>query len=300
MAAFGALAIQRHRSWKRALDSHLVLFVLISLVPTVAFYGYGVFVAGFLRWKVDSSILPALWLTFDYWRGWVLTAANAAGPPWIVCALLGLLLVQGVARRLLIGLTIGYVIFCLVFTYHIRFANYYHLQLLVIVALSIGPIASLALTPLRRLPRTWSTWAHVTATLLLALLMTQQATGQTIAAAPRVESRAVLREIGEVVGHSTRTLHVASYYGKPLEYYGELAGWYWPLRDDSAFALEAASRELSLAERLARLDAFPEYVVITDFLEFERYHADLKDYLATHCSLAVERREYLVYESCRM
>jgi hypothetical protein len=298
LAAFVALAI--HNIWckNRVAKAHLALFASLSLLPTVLFYGYGVFLAGFLRWKVQTSFVPSLWFHYDYWKGWLLSASDAVGPVWLIAAFVGILLARGVAKALLVGLSVGYVIFCLVFTYHIRFANYYHLQLIVIVALALGPLLPLIVDRLKQLSMGRYEWIQLAGALLVAAFVTLGAIDQRMAAVPRIEDEAVFQEVGEIVRHSTRTLYVSSYYGKPLEYFSELAGWYWPRSNDSAFDRRAAYRDLTVEERLSALDAIPEYVVVTDFDQFDRLHGDLEDYLKTKCAVVAANMQYVIYNSC--
>jgi hypothetical protein len=41
------------------------------------------------------------------------------------------------------------------------------------------------------------------------------------------------------------------------------------------------------------LDFTPEYFIITKFGELDKYHADLKEYLISNCSLVGKSRQYL-------
>ena len=116
-------------------------------------------------------------------------------------------------------------------------------------------------------------------------------------------------QVGEIVGHSTRVVYVSQYYGGPLEYHGELSGWFWPrsMKDtDRALGNAPAVAGRSVAERLADLgtaqaraapDFVPEYFVITDFRE-DAHHDDLAEYLDAHCRKLAEDAAYLVFGEC--
>jgi hypothetical protein len=108
----------------------------------------------------------------------------------------------------------------------------------------------------------------------------------------------VMQEIGQIVHHSTRTLYVSSYYGKPLQYFGDLAGWYWPRSDDRTFDRRAAYKDLSVEERLSVLEAIPEYVVITDFDQLDALHRDFHDYLVAKCAVVAANKQYVIYNAC--
>jgi hypothetical protein len=109
------------------------------------------------------------------------------------------------------------------------------------------------------------------------------------------ERKEVAQEIGKTVGHSSKTVFLAPYYGRPLEYYGELTGVYWP-RGIKDWALKRpGERALSVEERFNAIDFSPEYFIITDFEEFEKHHADLKAFLAKNAPLIVKNDRYLIY-----
>ncbi len=206
---------------------------------------------------------------------------------------------KGWPRSLLIGLWTGYAIFCLVFTYHIRFADYYHLQLIVVVALSFSPLIILIVNHLRRLSNRWYWWLPVCGTLLLVLLFDVREVKRRLAACRGFESEQVAQEIGEIVDHSSYVVYLAPYYGMPLEYYGELSGVYWPRGTAQRTSGHSENRELGITERIHALDFPPEYFVITDFDEFGNHHVDLKQFLVDHCSLTAKNDHYLIYSACR-
>jgi hypothetical protein len=207
---------------------------------------------------------------------------------------------EGMPRALLIGLWVGYAVFCLVFNYHIRFATYYHLQLVVIVALSFGPIITLIINRLRQLSNPWYWALPVIGALLLLTLLSIRDVGNGLASNRNLESVETAQEIGEIVAHSTKNVYLASHYGMPLEYYGELSGVYWPRRtSDRDRAVGRSGPELTVEDRIGSFGFSPEYFIITQFGEFDKYHADLKEYLTSNCSLIAESRQYLIYGACR-
>ncbi len=114
-------------------------------------------------------------------------------------------------------------------------------------------------------------------------------------AAGHFESPRTAAEIGEIVRHSTKTVHLASYYGIPLEYYGELAGKYWP-RPQSDWAPRADQRERSVRERFSTLGFQPEYFIITDFRALRAHESELEAFLSQHCTLLAESPEYIIYD----
>jgi hypothetical protein len=199
-------------------------------------------------------------------------------------------------KALLIGLWAGYLLMGLVFNYHIQFATYYHLQLVIIVALSFSPLATIILRELRAVPDKYH-WIPVIIGLTIILFFNFRNIRAEYAY-PRFESVEVAEEIGEIVGHSSQNAFLAPYYGKPLQYYGHLSGVYWPRANDY-WTLQRAGMEvteLSVQDRFRMIDFAPEYFIVTNFPEFNRHHDDLRHFLAENCSLLAESNHYLIYE----
>jgi hypothetical protein len=270
----------------------------LSFAPAAAYYGiYAVFV-GFLGWKVETSFMPHLFLHQVYWREWLLVGVSEVGFTPLMAALIGLpLFVGGISKALLAGLWIGYFVFGLVFNFHIHTHGYYHLQLVPIVAISMAPVVTTLLHQLRRICTRWYRWVPVIVALLLVFLLNAVEVRKGLAY-PRFESIDTLREVGTIVNHSTRTLYVARFYGRPLEYYGELSGLPWPQRITQGLYRRSGERERSIEERFNALNFSPEYFIITDFDQLDRYHADVKEFLKNHCPVIAQSKDYVIYGAC--
>jgi len=296
--AFTALAFN-HGGWRCLIRRRFLIFLGISLAPPVLYYGYGVLVAGFLRWKVDTSFLPHLLLERIFWMNWLYLAGTGVGYAALVGALLGAtMLRKGLPRALVTGLGLGYVAFGLLFTMHIHTHGYYQAVLIPIVAISFGPLVTSVADRLRQTAHPWYWWPAVIAACALAVsfsfLEVRSQVGSQV-----FESEETAQAVGDIVNHSSHVVFLARYYGQPLQYNGELTGAYWPRRI-SYYLYRRDEPELSIQQRLDALGFSPEYFVITDFNEFENNHADLKEYLANRCSLVAKHDQYLIYNACAL
>ncbi len=297
--AYTSITIYRQKSWKFVIGRDYLIFMGLSLLPSIVYYGYGIFIAGFLRWKIDSSFRPHLYWHREYWEGWLWLATSEIGLFVFICALLGLpTLRRGLPRALLIGLWGGYMVFGLVFTMHIHTHGYYQAQLIPIVALSFSSLAVLYIDQLKQLGNSWFWWLPVIAALLILLYFDVRTVRESLNS-QIFESEQIAQEIGELVNHSSHTVFVSRFYGMPLQYYGELSGTRWPKSIEYWLYRQPGERELSLEERLHGFGYEPEYFIITDFKEFNTRYADLKDYLHEHCWLLFQDEHYLIYDgSC--
>lgn len=293
------------------LQANAIVFVLLTVSPAFSYYLYGMLGSGFLERQATASFLPELLLDPRYWVQTTRTSFDALGAFPIVLAAIGFGLgSKNSFRPVILGLAIGYLLLCLVFTYHVRISGHYHLQLAIPIAICLG----LAINQLvqRLNENTRSRTASVAGLTVAGAVMTVfalDASVQSMRSNRPIVAPSVAKQVGEAVNHSDRVVYISQYYGVPLEYYGRLSGWYWPRSQSSAERAKhgRAARERSIEERLANLgsavgkasaDFTPEYFVVTDFREY-RHHRDLEAYLSRECRQRLEGEGYLIYTECR-
>jgi hypothetical protein len=299
LGAFSLATIHRE-GWKAAItDARFALFSCISLTPSFAYFGYGTRVGGYLGWKLQSSFQPHLLLHVEYWRGWRDLALDAVGPAFAGASMIGLAwLRNGLPRAIVTGLVLGYVAFGLAFTMHIHTHGYYHAQLIPIAAIAASIVAVRVAALLRGTGGSRYWWIPLAGVVMVTLHAAAGTVRDRLAAPVLFETPATARTIGEIVNHSTRVVYLSRYYGMPLQYHGEFTGMYWPRRLTYYLHPREGDVERSIQQRLDDLPFVPEYFVITAFQEFERHHADLREYLVRHCVAAAKTPEYLVYTAC--
>ena len=298
LAAFIALGIAQQRSWKGAFNRQTAIFLTMSLLPPLLYYGYITLLTDGAQ--TTMSFQPHLYLRREYWRGWLDSGLYAVGAAAIVVAMLGLaILPLDWPLAMLSGLWLGYIVFGLTFNYHTQTHPYYQAQLIPIVALSFGPLVDLIGDRLKTNPRRHYWILPIGAIMILGMtLSVLQVRG--VLANPLPVRKETEQAIGEIVHHSTKAVYVANNYGITLEYNGKLTGSYWPRRIESPLYLSTrGQRILSIEERLAALNFVPEYFIITNFREYEQNHTDLRDYLDANCSIFSKSDEYLIYSGCR-
>ena len=298
-AAFIGIAIHKKRSIRRVVDSSFIIFFAISMAIPFAYYGYGILIADFMRWKVAHSFRPHLFVHWEYWKDWFDMGLDVAGHFGVIMALLGFLFLRhSVARTLVISLAIGYFIFGLVFNYHIMTHDYYHIQILPLIGICASAfLVTIASTVTHAWNRRYS-WVVVGFVLLLGLDFSYKEVRESLYR-PVFEAPNVAREIGEIIKHNPRVVTDAYEYGLPLAYYGEFSGTWWPETIEEPLYRHPNDKQYSLQARLDLLGFQPEYFVITNFGRFTRYHQDLKAYLEENCAVLSKTDEYLIYTRCQ-
>ncbi len=301
IGAFAGLWLCRARRERSVEYGSALAFLSITLTVGAAYYVYGLFLSDLMADKAGSSFFPHLLLTGEFWSQWPRTALEAFGVVPVILALLGLpALSRNVPRGLVFGVLASYPVFLATFAYHVRFADYYHLQMIPAVALAATPVLTRAV----RYARSTFSRREAVPLLLLALavawwgVFTELESRQ--AGRTAIESRKVAREIGELVGHSVRVVFVSPYYGNPLSYHAEVAGDFWRRAPGEGESWKPDLGPADLLERFRVLNVRAEYVVVTDLIEFEQHHADLADFLETECEPMAKTDAYLVYrvEEC--
>jgi hypothetical protein len=254
-----------------------------------------------IREQAQKSFFPALILRSSYWKGWLTNIDAVVGYPALIGSVLGLVTLRTTLPRVfLAGLWGGYFLFGLIFTDHISNHDYYSLQLIPIVALSLGPFMALLMKTfvLSRAHNKLRTQLAAGIFFLMAALATIPEVKPRIAS-PASENTVInAREIGGIVGHSERTLFISGSYGKPLKYYGDLAGTWWPQEDE--FPTSNGRRESSTNNIQERFNMVatkynPEYFIVTKYKEFEKQN-DLKNFLTKTFRLIARTDEYLVFD----
>jgi hypothetical protein len=297
-----------------------LVFAVLSILPTVLYYLYGTFLAGFLRGQASQKVVPQLLLEMSFWEGWLLTVSEVLGYVALLGALFGILLLRkGLPRALMIGLWGGYVLFGLTFTSHVATHDYYSLQLIPVVALSLGPLADLVMKELKQTVNNigqlgWRGYGRVIVLALSISILVLSAVGnrQTSAYSTswmRAQQDhaafylATFQEIGEVVNHSRRTLVLfgGSQFGGPnygfaLMYHGRLLGETWPYPSSKGDLQE--NRGISTEELFSRRyrKHSPEYFIISKGWWNREETKDLRSFLTENFPIAAQGDTYVVFD----
>jgi hypothetical protein len=323
--AFFALMVYRRGLLGSLRSAHLYLFGVLGVLPVALYYVYGTVIGGFLQGQIQGKVVPQYLLEAYFWRGWLEQIGSMVGLVAFVGAVVGLLLLRpGIPRALLAGLWGGYFLFGLVFTYHIHTHGYYSLQLIPVVALSLGPLWDRVVGYLGRGDRQYYRRAGVLGLMVLAVVFAVVEQRTTIAGIVHqaggarpfpgrymgsaliadYEARAkTYREIGEITGHSSRTIYAAPDFGYPLLYHGRIDGEYWPTPEMMAWWRSRGRTESHLGGASTRRELFddwysevsPEYFVVIK-PEGWKDDRELRRLLTRHFPRVARDRDYVVFE----
>ena len=333
---FISVSVYRQGFWKACFNSRFFMFSFISLIPTTVYYVYGVFAqVGFLRDFTQISFLPHLFLYAYFWKDWLRLIGEVVGYIPFMVAFIGFLMIRrGTCKAVLLGLWTGYFALGFFATYHIHTHSYYHLPLIPTVALSLGPVAVIIMRRISHLFFSWKGMAVICTAILVLILgagfhirhmdrenlkKSAKTLGSFTGVTPQFyafitsdyeKEVQALKEIGDIVEHSTNTIFLTSDFGRALAYEGELSGLPWPtsssLQGRKEQGIPLPGREEIFNERYLTVRTHgkyikytPDFFIITDFEEFEKQPV-LRTFLDSRFPLIAKTDDYLIYDSRKM
>ncbi len=251
----------------------------LGVLPAAAYIFYGTVLNGFLGRQFEGRFIPALLLSPLNYVQWAAIANMAAGGTAIMLGLLGLLFVQArSARVLLCWLWGAYILFGLIFDYHIATHDYYHLPLIPLVAVSLAPVADWTLDRLAELTEPRGLRLAAIGVLLYGLLAAVWDARNQMKSVDYRPQAAMWAEIGDLLDHGPNVVALTQDYGSRLAYWGWLDAIVWPNSGDIDYHT-ARGASFDAQERFADLTNGNAFFLVTDFDELKR-QPDLQSQLA--------------------
>ncbi len=262
-----------------------------------------------LDWQANATVQPALLLTKKFWLGTARMVGRMIGLIPLALAIWSAwaLPKKPLAKILIRSWWCGYAVYSCIFTYHIHTHDYYHLQLIPLVAVSyaflvqhlvqerIGfvkqhlvALAAVVVIPvllqlavsapkLKALTKGEASVGKVGFEFVTGLVGVHKKVIMFIHPAfhKRIEARRQLAiKLGEDLNHTTAAIYLGEDGGTDLTYYGKFGGRRWP----GATALVNRTLATAQSEEKVSRDVFDliveeigaEYFVITDLGDFAK------------------------------
>lgn len=296
-AVFTFLSVYKYGIRKTIIGSRLWIFTVTSILPCAMYFGYALFIGEFIKGFSRAAFVPQLLLKSSFWKGWLYQIEKVFALPTLIGALLGVFMFRKAAKAIVLGLLLSYVVYSLMFTYHIHTHDYYQLPLVPTVAISLAAIANVITKRLSQTCMRWYWRLPVLSVFIFAVFLSIYKV-QPKLSYPYYKTRvAISKEIGDAVEHSGKTVFLAYDYGKPLRYHGELSGHNWPNAGDFKVYALTGQPELSAEQRFKTkyLKHSPEYFIVTDLSSYKQ-QPDLKKFLTGNFPLLVQNRNYLIFD----
>ena len=210
----------------------------------------------------------------------------------VLLALIGVLSARGRARSLLLGLWIGYVVYGLFVPYQMYTHNYYHLQLIPIIALSLLPVAEVIARQIGAQPIAWRALAVGVAVVAIGY-------NSYLAVFPLVtedhrHEPAYWAEVAGYLPTDGKILALTQDYGYRLMYYGWRKVVLWPPTGERKLA-QLRGSEKEFDEYFAKRIEEKSYFLITAFNQLNDQPV-LKETLQERYPVYAEGGGYLIYD----
>jgi hypothetical protein len=323
---------------KTVFNIHSYVFAVISLLPMALYYFSALMSdVGYMREHAQNSFVPHIMVNAYFWKDWFMLIGDVIGYFPFFLGLLGLFLMRpGFSRIFLVALWAGYIIFGIAATHHIHTHNYYHMQFIPVVALSLAPVWDRFMESVlsKKYPRIFAVAVLTLVLSVVSSVGTNLSVWRDDSAGLNKKVRSLRsivglnpefkhflmddfqkkvrdeEEIGEIIGHSANTIFLTKDFGRSLAYHGELSGLPWPTQGS---LLERKERGLRIPskEELFHPDYFivrthnkyikyaPDYFIITYFSEYER-QKDLKEFLTRNFPIIAKKEGYLIFDLRKM
>jgi hypothetical protein len=227
---------------------------------------------------------------------WLFLATNIVGFAAMFSALTGTLLFPTRnLRRMAVGLWAGYIVYGIMFAYHFLTHEYYHLPLLLIVAIGLIPTADFIVRQtMEQKGRLWR--LAFTGLLLMGVGMKMWDARNSMARDSYFHEVPYWQELGDLIGHDKAVVNLSGDYGVRLTYFGWVNMTQWMNTGDLNVRLLAGQSAPDFSTMLAEQIQGKDLFVITSMPEWEK-QPELKDYLTSHYTLIAESDEgYLIFD----
>lgn len=278
---------------KRSLRSPQVWTMAVMMIaPSFLYYlveNQGRAGQYFQTWTVELSHLL---LTPTLYARWFNLLQDLMGLTLLLLGLAGVLIARPKNRLMLLGLWGGYLLYGLLLPYQMYSHNYYHLQVIPILALSLTPIFEAVLDPISRQPK----FIQLLCVLIAFAGFAHPA--YVSAAAMRADENrhepAYWAEIASYLPTDGKIIGLTQDYGYRLWYYGWRKVNLWPNRGEQALrAMRGKEREFEAF--FNKKIENQSYFLITAFGQLED-QPDLAAWLEEHYPVHARGGGYLIYD----
>jgi hypothetical protein len=267
------------------------VIVILTVAPTIVYYlGRGGRASEYISsWTLA---LAHLLISPTTYLRWLNLAQSLVGWFALLLALAGILIARGRTRALLIGLWVGYILYGFFLPYQMYTHNYYHLQLVPLVALAITPTAQLILERVLKLGKIWQI-------LFAGLAVVWLAYSTWAAVIPFYgqnyrNERAYWQEIASYLPEDGKIVALTQDYGYRLMYYGWRKVTLWPNRGEQQLnKLRGVDKEFQADFQKYTRDK--RYFLITAFKQFDD-QPTLKEYLYANYPVLAQGQGYIIFD----
>jgi len=291
-AALG-LSLSRYSFRELFRNGQVWVIAILGALPGLAYLAYGLFIDGSLGGQFSGRFVPALLLSPLNYLQWMTKVDMATGGVFVALALLGFFLTTDKRlRSLMSGLWGAYLLYSLFFDYHVATHDYYHLPLIPIVAVSLGPLGGWFFARLAESSVQGYQRAAAYIILIVGAFMAVWHVRNQMKAVDYRPYAAMWAEIGELT-HDERVVALTEDYGSRLEYWGWQTANTWPTLGEMAHSEQRGGTIDAFDEMFDIYTGKRDVFLVTDFDELKA-QTQLRERLSSYAVYA-QGDGYIIY-----
>jgi 4-amino-4-deoxy-L-arabinose transferase-like glycosyltransferase len=295
MGAAVGLVLSRGPLKRILVDKQTWVVVLITAIPTVIYFFYGLVITNSLGGQFGLRFFPALLKDPSFYGRWLFTAIGVTTFMATLLSVAGILLFRNKAMIfLIIGAWFGYIIFGFAFPYHFITHEYYHLPLIPIVAIGLIPVADLLVRQVAS-QKNWVPRVIFTGLLLFGVSMKMWEARNYMGSIDYRHEITYWQALGQKIGHDKNIIELSGDYGFRLAYFGWVSGAQWASNADVALRTLAGQTRSDFATIFAEMTSGKDLFLVTSPPEWEN-QPELREYLLANYPLVDQGDGYWIFD----
>jgi len=288
-----AITVLQNQDFKDAFKNKQVwIIAALSILPYLVYHFYGVFNLGSLGEQFALRFFPQRWIDPVFYYQWLSEINHVFGLFIFFGGVLSAIIFSksGIAG-IYYGLVSGYILYGLVFSYHITTHDYYHMPMIIPVAAGIGLLIE-KLAAASGKP----TFFTISVLILALLIMAGWASidfRSKLRRSDYSEEVNFWKELGEELGRDAEVAGLFENYGYRPSYWGWMDVMPWQHSEDIGLR-ELAGQDVETAQNIGGTLQGVDFFIVSDFNEFEK-QPQLKSYLEENTTMYLESGYAVVY-----
>jgi 4-amino-4-deoxy-L-arabinose transferase-like glycosyltransferase len=243
----------------------------------------------FSSWTLSLSHLLLEPATYARWLNLV---QSLMGLAVLMLGLVGVLIARGRNKALLVGAWVGYGIYGLFLPYQMYTHNYYHLQVVPLLALSLVPVISAIQERFEK--QAWIWKALFVGVAVMGIAYTSWVSIAEQAGENNRNEPAYWQEIASYLPTDGKILALTQDYGYRLMYYGWRKVIIWPIVGERQLS-KLRGNDQELKTFFDKKSEGTDYFLVTAFGQWNK-QPDLQNYLNKNFPLYAQGDGYLIYD----
>jgi hypothetical protein len=296
LLAGGAIAVIWHSiGIKRAVKDPQV-WVMGGLMVLPAMFYYLLLNLGATSSYAEGWVFSLAHLLLDpgFYVRWLSFLSKLVGLAVIFLSLIGVLVSSPRSRVLMLGLWIGYGIYGLTLPYQMYTHNYYHLQLIPIIALSLAPIVQLLVDESKLQPRPWQYCVILVA--VVAMAYSLWVARSEMASKDYRREPGYWEQLGSLLPDDGKIVALTQDYGYRMLFYGWRRVSLWPSQAELNLSkLRDKGEEKAFETFFSNRTEGKDYFLVTSLNQLES-QPNLQQWLQKHFPLMKQGDGFLLYD----